>query len=224
MKKYEAIYLQKKDRGALGWQEEEDYIEIIGWLSKLLNWSNKKSGKVLELGCGAGNISMYLAKSGYQLTGIDISPTAIKWAKQRFKKLNLTGDFFEGNVTELQIFKDQSFDMLVDSLCLHCLIGDDRKKFLQEAYRVLTADGVFLIISMCGDPKNEFLKPHFDRASRYVFFNDLPECYFGTLDHLLTELEGAGFRVQHYLLVAGNENEGQQDMLLAIGTKLDQLE
>ena len=49
------------------------------------------SGKVtpcrtLDLGCGAGNYAVYLATRGFEVTGIDFSPAAIKIAKENAEK------------------------------------------------------------------------------------------------------------------------------------------
>jgi len=41
---------------------------------------------VIDLGCGAGNYAIYLAHKGFNVTGVDISPTAIKFPKENAKK------------------------------------------------------------------------------------------------------------------------------------------
>ena len=49
--------------------------------------------KAVDLGCGAGNYAIYLAGRGFEVTGIDFSPTVIKIAKEKQGKSNLKADF-----------------------------------------------------------------------------------------------------------------------------------
>src|SRR5262245_12964862 len=47
-----------------------------------------RPGKALDLGCGTGVFSIYLAKQGYEVTGIDLVPKAIDWARERARNEN----------------------------------------------------------------------------------------------------------------------------------------
>jgi 2-polyprenyl-3-methyl-5-hydroxy-6-metoxy-1,4-benzoquinol methylase len=54
-----------------------------------------KSGKVkpcrcIDLGCGAGNYSVYLASQGFEVTGVDLSPAAISLAQKNAEKKGVT--------------------------------------------------------------------------------------------------------------------------------------
>jgi len=40
-----------------------------------------RGGRLLEMGCGAGNLTVWLAGQGFEVCGVDISPTAISWAE-----------------------------------------------------------------------------------------------------------------------------------------------
>ena len=52
-------------------------------------------GEVLELGCGEGHIARLLAGKGYRVTGVDISPTAIQWAKEKTLDTGLHVEYLE---------------------------------------------------------------------------------------------------------------------------------
>ncbi len=56
-------------------------------LREILNY--KKSGKVLDLGCGEGGIDLELAKLGFDVTCVDISKTATEKIKEESKKRKL---------------------------------------------------------------------------------------------------------------------------------------
>ncbi|AEV85204.1 ubiquinone/menaquinone biosynthesis methyltransferase ubiE [Actinoplanes sp. SE50] len=74
--------------------------------------------KVLDLGCGTGDLACTLARRGYHVTGIDISPTAIERARQ--KAAGLTATFHVQDATKLDL-PNKPFDTIFDSGLLHNL-------------------------------------------------------------------------------------------------------
>ena len=42
--------------------------------------------KTIDFGCGTGNYAVYLAEQGFEVTGVDISPAAVKIAQERVRK------------------------------------------------------------------------------------------------------------------------------------------
>jgi len=217
--KYEELYKKKLLKEENGWQSENGDLEVKNWMEQLINIANRKFGSILEIGCGAGNLSVYLNQLGFDVTGIDVSETAILWAKKRFERQDLKAKFLVGDVSNLSAFNSNSFDISIDSLCLHCLIDEDRSKSLFEVYRVLKVGGEFLIITMCGNPKNTILKEHFNPETRYVEFDKVRECYLGESNDILNELRSANFEITYHTTIQGNEDTGDQDMLLAICRK-----
>jgi SAM-dependent methyltransferase len=74
--------------------------------------------KVLDLGCGTGDLACTLARRGYHVTGIDISPTAVDRARQ--KATGLTARFDVQDATKLDL-PNAPFDTIFDSGLLHHL-------------------------------------------------------------------------------------------------------
>ncbi|WP_285551790.1 class I SAM-dependent methyltransferase [Actinoplanes regularis] len=74
--------------------------------------------KVLDLGCGTGNLSIVLANRGYHVTGVDISPLAIE--KARAKANGLTVRFEVQDATALTL-PNAPFDTIFDCGLLHNL-------------------------------------------------------------------------------------------------------
>lgn len=107
-------------------------------------------GNVLDLGCGEGLYSLLFAAEGYQVQGIDISPSAIKWAQLRATDSHLDNtSFIVGDVTQLTGLSDSFFDVVLSVHCYHCLSNiADRFVHLQEAMRVLKPGGVFFFDNM----------------------------------------------------------------------------
>ena len=154
------------------------------------------SGKLLELGCGRGNISLALAQDGFDVTGVDFSPTAIEWAKGLAATTSEPATFEVADLTQPWPFPGNSFDVVIDANCLHFFHGEDRVHFLAEARRVLKPSGAFLLSTIVNQPEEkdwEFLG--YDPVTRSSIQHGVVMNYYTTVPELTAALEGAGFEV-----------------------------
>jgi ubiquinone/menaquinone biosynthesis C-methylase UbiE len=195
---HDAQYKRFKAEGMNGWNDEQDWKaweEALEDLCKDLVFP--KSGKLLELGCGAGEVSLFFAEKGYQVYGIDIAPTAIEWAMEKALKTGMKAEFIEGDVRNLRRWEDEIFDVVIDGHCLHCIIGDDRAKMLKESYRVLKSGGLFYISTMCGEVKDPESKPYFNLENRCIMSRDgqIATRYVGLPEDIIREVVSAGFKI-----------------------------
>lgn len=126
---YGSRYRELRAAGFLGWAGR-DFERGLARLTETLDRLEhdgflRKPSRVLELGCGNGLSSFLLAQRSYDVRGIDISRTAVLWAEERFAAVGLVGSFHEGDVRDMPIFGDRSFDIVIDGSCLHFPIGHD---------------------------------------------------------------------------------------------------
>ncbi|MBI4619732.1 MAG: class I SAM-dependent methyltransferase [Desulfobacterales bacterium] len=108
----------------------------------------KPGCKVLEIGCGKGITTLFLARNyGCSITGIDISPIQIASARERAKDENIVGgtNFIAADCQELPLFTDL-FDM-VFSECSISLV-QNKKQILDEIWRVLKPGGRLTITDL----------------------------------------------------------------------------
>ena len=137
-------YIKRKDDGKIGWADEDSYRTKEKRINSFLARNSlPKKSRFLELGCGAGNITLLMAKKGFESYGIDIVPEAIQWAQERTALSNTTADFRIGNIVDMDCYSDSFFDFIIDGETLHCIINSDRKKCLAGIFRVLKMGGVF---------------------------------------------------------------------------------
>lgn len=168
MKKYyhghESVYKRLKKENKTSWNEREEstnksfdspeLLDLLGMVLKDIDLTEKTPLKALDLGCGTGHVSHFLADAGFYTHGIDVSPTAIEMAKKIAEENNLGNSTFEvGDIVELQN-PDQCYDLIVDAHCLHCIVfDDDRRKALSNINALLKPGGLFVVQTMTFMPE-----------------------------------------------------------------------
>jgi len=115
------------------------------------------SGKLVDIGCGTGNLIVKIAEKypGLELIGVDISSETLDYAKKRAtrKKLDKKIEFKIGNVEDLP-FPNNSVDIIVSTLSLHH--WEDPTKAFKEIYRVVKENGSLLIFDFRRDSRKFF--------------------------------------------------------------------
>lgn len=207
------------DPKAPGWNSQEVDAEVLLYVWELLTAARiAPPARILEIGCGMGNLSIPLAQSGYDVAGIDVSATAITAAAERARATGAAAACFQvGDVTRPHSLRGLGeFDCVIDGLCWHCIIGADRSRLLTMVRGVLRPAGCFLAVTMFGDPRSAILRNRFDPATRLIVSGDIAQRHLGEAEALLTELRAAGFEIAYERRVAGRDDTGDQDMLLAV--------
>lgn len=84
---HDKVYQRFKAKGKVEWNKRISHTAFQTIFEQGLQAASVPiHGKVLELGCGAGEYSLWLAEQGYEVFGVDIAPTAIAWAQERAQK------------------------------------------------------------------------------------------------------------------------------------------
>jgi SAM-dependent methyltransferase len=98
------------------------------------------TGEVLDIGCGPGDTAVYLAGLGYQVTGLDVAPTAIEQARARASEQGVSARFEVADAVSLDRFEGR-FDTVVSSALLHCLDPEQRRTHVDALARAITPGG-----------------------------------------------------------------------------------
>ena len=189
-------YRRLRERGKTGWDDDEVYADMFRLVAPALPAAAPEgSPSVLEIGSGAGNFSLMLARHGYRLTGVEISQTAVDWANESARATGSGAVFRVDDVLALASCGDATFDAVVDGHCLHCIIGLDRASCLRSVLRVLKPGGVFVVLTMSGDVLDEALLRVFDPVNKVTVHGGRPTRYIGSAEDIVAEVVGAGFEI-----------------------------
>lgn len=126
--------------------------ELIPYKKTLDYITSKIKGEdlhVLDLGCGTGNLSYSILMSGKasKVVGLDFSKPALDIAYSKNNK-NYNVVFKHHNLIDKLPYKDQTFNVVVMNNVLYTIDIKNRKKLIEEIYRVLKKDGQVLISSI----------------------------------------------------------------------------
>lgn len=127
--------------------------------------------RVLEVGCGAAQFGIALARKGARVTGIDLSAAQLRHARRNIRNAGVGMDLVRGNAEDLSRFRSGTFDLVVSDFAAGFL---DLGKLLPEVARVLRPGGRVAMswaspIHECmtdeGEPPlHKFVRPYFDRT------------------------------------------------------------
>jgi SAM-dependent methyltransferase len=101
-------------------------------------------GQALDIGTGPGHDAVFLMHQGFNVIAIDISPTAIRLARENASNAGLFGFFQLGDIRRIPV-EDGFVDFANDRGCFHVLSPEDRPKAVSEIHRVLRRGGRLLL-------------------------------------------------------------------------------
>ena len=102
--------------------------------------------RAIDIGCGTGTNVITLANAGWNVTGVDFAPRAIKIAKQKLNQAGIQARLLIRDATKLQGIHEQ-FDFAFDLGCFHGIPRDGKTNYLKQLNRILTPDGFWLMYS-----------------------------------------------------------------------------
>ena len=138
-------YYKDNDVKTMPWYEEKLDHDI----ENEINSRSLNSGTFLDLGTGPGTQAIQLSKYGFQVTGTDISNSAIEKAKKLSDKVSfLVDDILDSK------FSDKKFDFIFDRGVFHVFEKDQRTQYLSEIKRILNEDGILFLKCMSKEEKN----------------------------------------------------------------------
>ena len=142
-----------------GWDDyyKETKVETMPWYEKNLDHDieneiksqNYESGNFLDLGTGPGTQALQLSKYNFEVTGTDISQSAIDKAKKLSNKINfLVDDILNSKLP------DKKFDFILDRGIFHIFDISQRPQYVNQIKRILNDNGILFLKCMSVEEKN----------------------------------------------------------------------
>jgi SAM-dependent methyltransferase len=115
-------------------------------LVRLVQDGKVRPCRTIDLGCGAGNYAIYLAGLGFEVTGVDNSPTAIKIAEEHAEKQGVRCRFIVadliGNLHEVT----DTFDFAYDWEFLHHIFPEDREAYIRNVHKITNPSATYFSV------------------------------------------------------------------------------
>ena len=164
----------------------KEFLERIIKLAEL-----NGNEKILDVGCGTGILACEIAKKykDVSISGIDISENLIILAKRKVNENGYNIDFRVGSALEL-LYKQNTFDVVLTSIMFHQLDVGEKRKAVEEIYRVLKSSGRYVAAEFGPEARTKFqsvmakgdwtLYPsHLKEAGFKIIYENLAEAMWG---------------------------------------------
>ena len=115
-------------------------------------------GRAIDLGCGTGTNSIYLARHGWDATGVDFVPRAINMARRKAEAAHASARLMLGDVTRLtELGVGRDYDLLFDLGCFHSIPDAGRDGYARGVTAIARSGALFLLFGFIrGDAPPRF--------------------------------------------------------------------
>lgn len=184
-------YQWAQDWSQLPWSHAEPTL----FLAELCQ--QRPAGRALDIGCGSGTDSVYLAQRGWSVTALDFVPKALEYTTQRAAQAGVSVTPVVADITEWEV--PAPFDLVLDHGLLHNMDPVRYPAYRERLIRAVAEHGDFVLLhwhpSQPGQPNGEvgprrrsrdeiktFFAPEFqERFFAREEFEDLPKMVGGSM-------------------------------------------
>jgi len=185
--------------------DSNSYFQQMIRYDRILKAIPKGIGSVVDLGCGDGYLSYLLAKSGLQVTAVDLSQNRLMKFQKVAQKFGIRQ--IQTDITQTGL-PDESFDLVVCSEVLEHILAYE--KVLKEAHRLLRRQGHLIVtvpyketlkVIICPHCLKPFYQDgHLHRFDRKNLAQKLQESGFEVLKQKTFRSRGV-VHIQHHLRI-----------------------
>jgi cyclopropane fatty-acyl-phospholipid synthase-like methyltransferase len=134
--------------GRAGWDSGIVPPEIVA----LIEEEKLSPGRAIDLGCGTGTTSIYLAQHGWQVVGIDYVRSPIRKARAKAARAGVSGQarFVVGDIRRIdQVALPAPFDLAIDIGCGHNLSPDEWGRYARNLAHLVRPGGLLMLYAFC---------------------------------------------------------------------------
>lgn len=139
---YDGLYMSRANVSGPPWEIGEPQPAMAAVIEQ-----DAVGERVLDVGCGTGDLAIHLATRGHRVTGVDISSVAIEKAKQKAEGHGLNISFRVADAAHLETI-GETFDAVFDSGLLHSLDGEDQARYISGLLRICAKGAAVYVLAV----------------------------------------------------------------------------
>jgi SAM-dependent methyltransferase len=207
-----ATYDWAKDWEDLPWSHDEPTL----FLAEICR--RRAPGKALDIGCGAGTDSLFLAQQGWDVTSLDFMPKALEYTQQRAEAAGVSVTPVEADIAAWE--PPHAYDLVLDHGLLHNMDPLRYAAYRATVLKALAPNGEFVLLHwhprVAGQANGKMGPTRVGRDDIKAFFApELQERFFAREEFEdLTSLVGGGM-VQAYYWFRPNQAHYQSAELIS---------
>jgi methyl halide transferase len=136
---WEQRYQENRDRWDLG-------CPAPPLINLLASAQTPQPGRMAVLGCGSGQDAMLFSVAGFDVVGFDFAPSAIAKASTTAKARELSAQFLQRNIFELESEFQHSFDYVLEHTCFCAIDPTMRSQYVQVVKNLLRPNGQLIAL------------------------------------------------------------------------------
>ena len=221
--------------------EKETFFQTYDWAGSWqeLPWAHdhatlflaeicqqRGTGKALDIGCGAGTDSVFLAQQGWDVTSLDFMPKALEYTQQRASEAGVSVTPVEADITEWE--PPHAYDLVLDHGLLHNMDPVRYPAYRERVMRAVAEDGVFLLLHWTqlyeGQPRSGKMGPlRTSREDIKAFFApEFQERYYAREEFEdLPDMVGGGMGQAFYWFIRNPAHSRPGEMLDQVRATLE---
>jgi SAM-dependent methyltransferase len=139
------------DEAAIPWADLQGHPLLVEWLEKSRTVGAGR--RALVIGCGLGEDCEALGRAGFEVTGFDLSPTAIEWCRKRFPASRTT--YVTADLLAPPREWHRAFEFVFECYTLQALPPELRFEALPNIADLVAKDGELLVVTRARDPHED---------------------------------------------------------------------
>lgn len=153
---FEPLYASAEgDTSKIPWADERPNPWLIEWLDQQRPSTTGETA--LVVGCGLGDDAEELSRRGFDVTGFDVSPTAVDWARRRFPGSDVT--YRNADLFALPPTMEGEFDFVFEAYTLQALPVAVRGDAIAAVATLVAPGGSLLVVSRGREETDEVQGP-----------------------------------------------------------------
>jgi len=188
----------------------------------------KRKGKILDIGCAAGRVSIALAKLGFDVVGIDVAPKMIKTARLQAKKCGVSVKFKVKDAVKIN-FPSNSFDyVLMFRMIQHVPLRINRIKILKKIWKILKRGGILIFLITFIPKKNLIQIPPKKRLEEGDYFINTVSAVKSSgkafwhvykIKEVIKEIKSADFKIEEKIFSNDIEHGHKENIVFFVCKK-----